>query len=125
MSKLNVHDLTPEGLTFAVIKDYIIERSKSKNSLFINVSDGCPSCYVDKNRNNDDFGGNDAIEFTAKQVKEIANAGIKIISFFINSDPNSFQGKQFVRMYGNASQFIDVVQPLKVANVFNKNIKKA
>ena len=124
MGKLNVHDLTPEGLTFAVIKDYIIERSKTKNSLFINVSDGCPSCYTNRSYNNDSFGGDDAIEFTAKQVKEIANAGIKVISFFIHSSPDSFQGKQFVRMYGNASQFIDVVQPLKVANVFNKNIKK-
>ena len=125
MSKLNVHDLTPEGLTFAVIKDYIIERSKTKNSLFINVSDGCPSCYCNNNHKGDGFGGDEAIEFTAKQVKDIANAGIKIISFFIHNSPDSYAGKQFVRMYGNASQFIDVVQPLKVASVFNKNIKKA
>jgi hypothetical protein len=124
MGSLAVHYLTPEGLTFAVIKDYIIERSKTKNSLFINVSDGCPCCYAGTNGNCEDFSGNDAIEFTAKQVNEIVKAGIKVISFFIGSSEGSHQGQQFKRMYGKASQYIDVVQPLKVANVFNKNIKK-
>jgi len=123
MSKLNVHNLTPEGLTFAVIKDYIIERSKSRNSLFINVSDGSPTCYI--NQDGEEFCGEDAVKFTAKQVSDIAKSGIKVISFLIGNDEHSYAGRNFKSMYGNASQYIDIVQPLKVANVFNKEIKKA
>ena len=122
MAQVTTTGLTPEGLCFAVIKDYIKECSKSKNSLFINISDGAPSCY---GSSTNDFHGSNAVNFTATQVKDIAKSGIKVISFFVGGDENDSCGRDFKKMYGQYSYFVDVVQPLKVANAFNKEIKKA
>ena len=123
MAQVTTTGLTPEGLCFAVIKDYIKECSKAKNSLFINISDGAPSCYGGSTSG--DFHGVDAVNFTAVQVKDITKSGIKVISFFVGGDEDDSCGRDFKKMYGQYSYFVDVVQPLKVATVFNKGIKKA
>ena len=63
-----------------------------------------------------------ALNHTKKMIEEIKNRGIKVLSYFIG-DSSYGQGdsmRDFKRMYGNDSEFIDVTSVLPVAKTMNK-----
>ena len=109
---------TPEGLCFEAVMNEIIPSSTNRESYFLNFSDGMPM-----------FGNEDveyyhdtAINHTKKMIEEIKNRGIKVLSYFIG-DSSYGQGdsmRDFKRMYGNDSEFIDVTSVLPVAKTMNK-----
>ena len=109
---------TPEGLCFEAVMNEIIPSSTNRESYFLNFSDGMPM-----------FGNEDveyyhdtAINHTKKMIEEIKNRGIKVLSYFIG-DSSYGQGdsmRDFKRMYGRDSEFIDVTSVLPVAKTMNK-----
>ena len=109
---------TPEGLCFEAVMNEIIPSSNNRESYFLNFSDGMPM-----------FGNEDveyyhdtALNHTKKMIEEIKNRGIKVLSYFIG-DSSYGQGdsmRDFKRMYGNDSEFIDVTSVLPVAKTMNK-----
>ena len=109
---------TPEGLCFEAVMNEIIPSSNNRESYFLNFSDGMPM-----------FGNEDveyyhdtALNHTKKMIEEIKNRGIKVLSYFIE-DSSYGRGdsmRDFKRMYGNDSEFIDVTSVLPVAKTMNK-----
>jgi hypothetical protein len=63
-----------------------------------------------------------AINHTKKMIDEIKNRGIKVLSYYI--DDSSYGSgdsmRDFKRMYGKDSEFIDVTSVLPVAKTMNK-----
>ena len=112
--RLKTPGITPEAICFEAIKDIILESSKDKNSYFINISDGDP-CYSRK----DGFYYSDfAAEHTQSVMKLFKNAGIKIISYFIDDNKNT--NTYFSKMYGKDAQFIDCTNLNEIARSLNK-----
>ena len=105
---------TPEGLCFEAIQDHIISSNNNLDSYFINFSDGQP--YFCANRFN--YAGEFAYMHTAKQVRNMENRGIKILSFFIDGD--KYDMRSFQKMYGKSARGINVDQLLPLAKELNK-----
>jgi len=94
---------TPEGLTFEAIQDKILPSNKSRESYFVNLSDGKPNF---RGGSGDfGYGGNAALEHTARQVRELKKKGVQILSYYIGGNTRDLD---FQKMYGSDSRFIDV-----------------
>ena len=109
---------TPEGLCFEAVMNEIIPSSNNRESYFLNFSDGMPMFG-----NEDvDYYHDTALNHTKKMIDEIKNRGIKVLSYYI--DDSSYGSgdsmRDFKRMYGNDSEFIDVTSVLPVAKTMNK-----
>ena len=109
---------TPEGLCFEAVMNEIIPSSNNRESYFLNFSDGMPMFGND----DVDYYHDTALNHTRKMIDEIKNRGIKVLSYYI--DDSSYGSgdsmRDFKRMYGKDSEFIDVTSVLPVAKTMNK-----
>tara|TARA_R110000851_G_scaffold14145_5_gene48058 strand:- start:160 stop:2358 length:2199 start_codon:yes stop_codon:yes gene_type:complete len=115
---LNPSGTTPEGLCFEAILDDIIKTSNGVDSYFINFSDGYPG-FSNKDI---EYGGDGAIVHTAKQVKKMELAGVKVLSYFIsgNSYDVSYGMESFKQMYGKSAEVINVTNLIPLTKTLNK-----
>ena len=108
---------TPEGLCFeAIMKDFVPSTS-NRDSYFLNFSDGQPMFGSDTF----DYYGDEALQHTKKQVKEIIKKGISVMSYFIGDseyDRTRNMG-DFKTMYGKDAQFVDVTKVSSLAKTMN------
>jgi hypothetical protein len=111
---------TPEGLCYQAVMKDIIKSANGKEAYFINICDGEPG-YSDQNMS---YGGEYALQHTANQVKKMAQAGIKTLSYFVCEDSeSSYIGRakdNFRRMYGSNSEFIDTSNLTQLSQSLNK-----
>jgi hypothetical protein len=109
---------TPEGLCYEAVMNEIVPASNSKESYFLNFSDGMPMFG-----NSDvDYYHDTAINHTRKMVDEIKNRGIKVLSYYIgdSSYDRSDNMNDFKKMYGKDSEFIDVTSVMGISKTMNK-----
>ena len=115
---INSTGTTPEGLCFEAILDDIVKTNKGVDSYFINFSDGFPGFS-----NSDiEYGGEGAVNHTSKQVKKMEMAGVKVLSYFISSNNygSEYGMESFKKMYGKASQNINVASLIPLTRTLNK-----
>ena len=108
---------TPEGLCFeAIMKDFVPSTS-NRDSYFLNFSDGQPMFGSDTF----DYYGDEALQHTKKQVKEIIKKGISVMSYFIGDSEydRSRNMGDFKTMYGKDAQFVDVTKVSSLAKTMN------
>ena len=105
---------TPEGLCFEAIAKDLIPGNSKQDSYFINYSDGAPM-FSSKGFY---YHGRDAYLHTKKQVKNMRNLGLKVMSYFIGD--RTYGNDAFKKMYGNDAQFIDATNMMEVARTMNK-----
>ena len=105
---------TPEGLCFEAIQDHILSSNNNLDSYFINFSDGQP--YFSSRGLQ--YCGDFAYTHTAKQIRNMENRGIQILSFFIDGD--KYDMGNFQKMYGKSAKGIKVDQLLPLAKELNK-----
>jgi len=108
---------TPEGLCYEAVMNEIVPASNSKESYFLNFSDGMPMFS-----NSDvDYYHDTAINHTRKMVDEIKNRGIKVLSYYVGDsyDTDRYMG-DFKKMYGKDSEFIDVTSVMGISKTMNK-----
>lgn len=72
---------TPEGLCYQAVMQDILKSANGKEAFFINVCDGEP-CYSDGNVSG--YSGYRACAHTKAQVNKMRQAGIKVLSFFVD-----------------------------------------
>jgi hypothetical protein len=109
---------TPEGLTFQAILKHIPMGTHELDSYFVNISDGEPAFDVG-------YYGVTAANHTKKQVSKIREAGVSVISYFVESTDSIYtktsnETTLFRTMYGKDAQFIDVRNITQVAHTLNK-----
>ena len=108
---------TPEGLCYeAIMKDFVPSTS-NRDSYFLNFSDGMPM-FGD---NNFDYYGDEALQHTKRQVKEIIKKGISVLSYFVgdNDYDRSRNMDDFKTMYGKDAEFVDVSKVSSLAKTMN------
>ena len=112
---LNPCGTTPEGLCFETILDDIIKTNKGVDSYFINFSDGWPG-FTNRDI---DYGGTEAVNHTAAQVKKIQQAGVKVLSYFVYS---GYEGgiDSFKAMYGKSATSVDCTNLMALTKTLNK-----
>ena len=109
---------TPEGLTFQAILKHIPMGTHELDSYFVNISDGEPAF-------DGGYYGAIAAKHTKKQVSKIRDAGVSVISYFVESTDSIYtktsnETTLFRTMYGKDAQFIDVRNITQVAHTLNK-----
>ncbi len=112
---LNPCGTTPEGLCFETVLDDIIKTNKGVDSYFINFSDGWPG-FTNRDI---DYGGTEAVNHTAAQVKKIQQAGVKVLSYFVYS---GYEGgiDSFKAMYGKSATSVDCTNLMALTKTLNK-----
>jgi len=108
---------TPEGLCYeAIMKDFV-PSTNNRDSYFLNFSDGQPM-FGDGDF---DYYGEEALQHTKKQVKEIIKKGISVMSYFVGDSEydRTRNMDDFKTMYGNDAQFIDVTKVSSLAKTMN------
>jgi len=114
---LNPCGTTPEGLCFESVLSEITNTNKGVDSYFINFSDGWPGFS-----NGDiDYGGEEAVNHTAAQVKKIQQAGIKVLSYYIEEGNYGYSSiDNFQKMYGKSAEKVDVTNLMALTKTLNK-----
>jgi hypothetical protein len=105
---------TPEGLCFEAIAKDLIPGNSKQDSYFINYSDGAPMY----SGNGYYYRGSEALLHTKKQVKNMRNLGLKVMSYFISE--GRYGNDSFKTMYGKDAHFIDATNMMEVARTMNK-----
>ena len=108
---------TPEGLCYeAIMKDFVPSTS-NRDSYFLNFSDGMPMF----GSNDFDYYGDEALQHTKRQVKEIIKKGISVLSYFVgdNDYDRSRNMDDFKTMYGKDAEFVDVSKVSSLAKTMN------
>ena len=108
---------TPEGLCFeAIMKDFV-GGTNNRDSYFLNFSDGQPM-FSD---NGFEYYGDQALQHTRKQVKEIIKKGISVMSYFVGDSQydRSRNMDDFKTMYGKDAEFVDVTKVSSLAKTMN------
>ena len=108
---------TPEGLCYeAIMKDFVPSTS-NRDSYFLNFSDGMPM-FGDGTF---DYYGDEALQHTKRQVKEIIKKGISVLSYFVgdNDYDRSRNMDDFKTMYGKDAEFVDVSKVSSLAKTMN------
>ena len=108
---------TPEGLCYeAIMKDFV-PSTNNRDSYFLNFSDGQPM-FGDETF---DYYGEEALQHTKKQVKEIIKKGISVMSYFIGDSDydRSRNMDDFKTMYGKDAEFVDVTKVSSLAKTMN------
>ncbi len=108
---------TPEGLCYeAIMKDFV-PSTNNRDSYFLNFSDGQPM-FGDGDF---DYYGEEALQHTKKQVKEIIKKGISVMSYFIGDSDydRSRNMDDFKTMYGKDAEFVDVTKVSSLAKTMN------
>src|SRR5210317_490565 len=108
---------TPEGLCFEAIMNDFVPSASNRDSYFLNFSDGQPM-FGDSNF---DYYGDEALQHTKKQVKEIIKKGISVMSYFVgDSDYDRDRNMDdFKTMYGKDAEFVDVTKVSSLAKTMN------
>ena len=114
-----VSGLTPEGMCLNALNQYIPSSSYYLDSYLINMSDGFPtfesSGFVYK--------GKSAILDTTKAVNNIKKKGVKILSYFIETDVTSIKLNELIgsfrTMYGKSATFINPKNIHQVTKTLN------
>lgn len=107
---------TPEGLCFEAIAKDLIPGNSNQDSYFINYSDGCPVFGTREYH----YQGTSALQHTKKQVNNMRNRGLKVISYFISEYESESEHSAFKTMYGKDAQFINATNMMEVARSMNK-----
>ncbi len=105
---------TPEGLCFEAIAKDLIPGNSNQDSYFINYSDGAPMF----SSRGFYYSGGDAYRHTKKQVTNMRNLGLKVMSYFIGE--RGYGNDAFKKMYGKDAHFIDATNMMEVARTMNK-----
>jgi len=108
---------TPEGLCYeAIMKDFVPSTS-NRDSYFLNFSDGMPMF----GSGDFDYYGDEALQHTKRQVKEIVKKGIQVLSYFVGDDDyeRSRNMDDFKTMYGKDAEFVDVTKVSSLAKTMN------
>jgi len=114
---LHAGGTTPEGLCFeAIMKDFVAG-TNNRDSYFLNFSDGQPMFSDD----GFEYYGDQALQHTKKQVKEIIKKGISVMSYFIGDSEydRSRNMDDFKTMYGKDAEFVDVTKVSSLAKTMN------
>jgi len=119
LAYFKVSGLTPEGMCLNALNQYIPSSSYYLDSYLINMSDGFPtfesSGFIYK--------GKSAILDTAKAVSNIKKKGVKVLSYFIETDVTSIRLNELVEafrtMYGKSATFIDPKNVHQVTKTLN------
>lgn len=119
LAYFKVSGLTPEGMCLNALNQYIPNSSYYLDSYLINMSDGFPtfesSGFIYK--------GKSAILDTAKAVSSIKKKGVKVLSYFIETDVTSIKLNELVKafrtMYGKSATFIDPKNVHQVTKTLN------
>ena len=112
---LHAGGTTPEGLCYeAIMKDFVAG-TNNRDSYFLNFSDGMPMFGDDSF----DYYGDQALQHTKKQVKEIIKKGISVMSYFVGSGSDDRNMDDFKTMYGKDAQFVDVTKVSSLAKTMN------
>jgi len=119
LAYFKVSGLTPEGMCLNALNQYIPSSSYYLDSYLINMSDGFPtfesSGFIYK--------GKSAILDTAKAVSNIKKKGVKVLSYFIETDVTSIKLNELVgafrTMYGKSATFIDPKNVHQVTKTLN------
>jgi len=101
---------TPEGYCFSALCDNALFKEVSKNTLFINFSDGAPD-------------NQDSVEVTKKMVNYFKRSGVSVLSYFIQSRNDGYGGTDFNTfnyMYGKDSVTVKSSEMVKLAKILNK-----
>ena len=119
LAYFKVSGLTPEGMCLNALNQYIPSSSYYLDSYLINMSDGFPtfesSGFIYK--------GKSAILDTAKAVSNIKKKGVKVLSYFIETDVTSIKLNELVEsfrtMYGKSATFINPKNVYQVTKTLN------
>lgn len=126
---------TPEGLCFKATMDLILESANTHDVYFINFSDGEPSFSYTKTgimgKRTDDYYSNSfgyygevATTHTRKQIQNLRDHGVKVLSYFISERPLNLNytigPSMFRAMYGESASFVDVNNATEVVRTLNK-----
>jgi len=103
--------MTPEGVAFKSIEKQILVDSKGDECIFINYSDGYPTHMGNVSM--------DPVAFTRSVIKQFREAGMGILSYFINDKGYSIDLDKFKQMYGNDASNIDTQNMLQVSKTMN------
>jgi hypothetical protein len=108
---------TPEGLCYEAIMNDFVPSASNRDSYFLNFSDGMPMFGC----NDFDYYGDEALQHTKRQVKEISKKGISVLSYFVGDDDydRSRNMDDFKTMYGKDAEFIDVSKVSSLAKTMN------
>jgi len=108
---------TPEGLCYEAIMNDFVPSASNRDSYFLNFSDGMPM-FGDSNF---DYYGDEALQHTKRQVKEIIKKGISVMSYFVgDSDYDRTRNMEdFKTMYGKDAEFVDVTKVSSLAKTMN------
>jgi len=118
LSYIGCNSMTPEGLCLEAMlnKKLLIPTTSQCDSYLINICDGAPGF--------NGYGGYNAVQHTAKQVKRLKNElGIKHIGFFFGSDSsNGFHN--FKTMYGvkQSISMPDASNAMQIAQHMNNEL---
>ena len=127
---LGTQGSTPEGLCFQATLDLITENENKYDLYFINFSDGEPGTCTYRNGVWSNYGGMHAAEHTRRQIQELREAGVKVLSYFIGYDStygynNNDRSKMaFRKMYGEDAVFVNVDNVTDVLRTLNKLLLK-
>jgi hypothetical protein len=102
---LTASGTTPEGLCFEAIQDKVLPSNQNRESYFVNLSDGKPNFSNRRGEENFGYGGDEALEHTAREVRKMKRKGVQVLSYYIGGNRRD---RDFKRMYGSDSRFIDV-----------------
>jgi len=108
---------TPEGLCYEAIMNDFVPSASNRDSYFLNFSDGMPM-FGD---NDFDYYGDEALQHTKRQVKEIIKKGISVMSYFVGDSDydRSRNMEDFKTMYGKDAEFVDVTKVSSLAKTMN------
>lgn len=118
---LSIAGSTPEGLAFEAIREDILGFDPHARKFFVNISDGAPAFSTNRGGKHFAYGGESAYRHTALQMRDFREAGIHILSYFVDDAyPNEAYVKAFRQMYGRDAEFIDVEKVTQIARTLNK-----
>lgn len=113
---------TPEGLCYNATLELIQECAVTHMTYFINFSDGEPGSNFRYNGQYFNYGGEQAIKQTKNMVRQIREAGIKVMSYFISDGSyySDYGKRAFSGMYGQDAEFVNVNNVTQVLKTLNK-----
>ena len=110
---------TPEGLCYEAVMKEITKTKNGTDTYLVNFSDGWPGF----DNAQISYGGTEACNHTAAQIKKMKQSGIKVLSYFISEYGETYGTERFTQMYGKDSEFIDVKNVTQLAKTLNKKFE--
>jgi hypothetical protein len=108
---------TPEGLCFEALLKDIVPTSSTRDSYFLNLSDGMPMF------SSSDFNyySQEALNHTKSQVNEFRKMGIKVLSYYVGDSDYSRDDEMvdFKTMYGKDAEFINLNNVTQISKTMN------